>query len=167
MVKLTRPKTKQKVKNMLKKRGAGVLLHISSMPSPYGIGVLDENAKHFIDRIADMGFTYWQVLPFNPTDSANSPYCSPSAFAANYIYINPQGLKDMELITDEDVNQNIYDGTPYTAAYEFALEKRLATLKKAFLNVGEELAADIKQFEIDNPWLTDYAVFMAVKEQEN
>lgn len=57
----------------------------------------------------------------------------------------------MGLITDEDVNQNIYDGTPYTAAYEFALEKRLATLKKAFLNVGEELAADIKQFEIDNP----------------
>ena len=152
---------------MLKKRGAGVLLHISSMPSPYGVGVLDENAKHFIDRIADMGFTYLQVLPFNPTDSANSPYCSPSAFAANYIYINPQGLRDMGLITEEDVNQNIYDGTPYTAAYEFALKKRLATLKKAFLNVGEELAADIKQFEIDNPWLTDYAVFMAVKEQEN
>ena len=43
MVKLTRPKTKQKVKNMLKKRGAGVLLHISSMPSPYGVGVLDEH----------------------------------------------------------------------------------------------------------------------------
>ena len=45
---------------MLKKRGAGVLLHISSMPSPYGVGVFDENATHFIDRIADMGFTYWQ-----------------------------------------------------------------------------------------------------------
>ena len=128
---------------------------------------MDENTKHFIDRIADMGFTYWQVLPFNPTDSANSPYCSPSAFAGNYIYINPQGLKDMGLISDEEVSKNIYDGTPYTASYEYALEKRLATLKKAFLNVGEELAADIKQFEIDNPWLTDYAVFMAVKEQEN
>ena len=45
---------------MLKKRGAGVLLHISSMPSDYGVGVFDENVIHFIDKIADMGFTYWQ-----------------------------------------------------------------------------------------------------------
>lgn len=151
---------------MLKKRGAGVLLHISSMPSEYGVGVMDENAKHFLDKIANMGFTYWQVLPFNPIDSANSPYCSPSAFAGNYIYINPRGLVDMGLVTNEDIEDNIYHGSPYTAEYEFALEKRLALLKKAFLSVSEELASEIKAFEIENPWLTDYAVFMAVKELE-
>ena len=44
------------------------------MPSEYGVGVFDENVIHFIDKIADMGFTYWQVLPFNPLDGANSPY---------------------------------------------------------------------------------------------
>lgn len=152
---------------MHKKRGAGVLLHISSMPSPYGVGVLGNDTKHFIDKISDMGFGYWQVLPFNPTDSANSPYCSESAFAASYIYIDPQGLMDMGLIGQDDVNDNIYDGSPYTAAYEFALEKRLATLKKAFLNINDELATSIKEFEINNPWLTDYALYMAVKEQEN
>ena len=92
---------------MLKQRGAGVLLHISSLPSPYAVGVFDENAKHFIDRIADMGFTYWQVLPFNPIDSANSPYCSPSAFAGNYLFMNPMGLRDMGLISDEEVNENL------------------------------------------------------------
>lgn len=151
---------------MLDKRGAGVLLHISSMPSPYGVGVFDKNAKEFIDTIAGMGFTYWQVLPFNPLDGANSPYCSPSAFAGNYLFINPEGLRDMGLITDEDVSANFYAGSPYTAEYEFAAEKRLATLKKAFLNIGEELAKDIKAFELDNPWLTDYSVFMAVKEAE-
>lgn len=128
---------------MLKQRGAGVLLHISSMPSPYGVGVFDNNAKHFIDRIADMGFTYWQVLPFNPIDSANSPYCSPSAFAGNYIYINPEYLRDMGLIDDNEVRANYFDGTPYTAEYEFALTKRLETLKKAFLNVNDELAKEI------------------------
>ena len=90
---------------MLKKRGAGVLLHISSMPSDYGVGVFDENVIHFIDKIADMGFTYWQVLPFNPIDRANSPYCSPSAFAGNYIFINPKGLYDMGLICEEDTSQ--------------------------------------------------------------
>lgn len=152
---------------MLKQRGAGVLLHISSLPSPYGIGVFDENAKHFIDRIADMGFTYWQVLPFNPIDGANSPYCSPSAFAGNYLFINPMGLRDMGLISDEEVNENLYDETPYTADYEYASKKRLATLRKAFLNIDDELAKEIKAFEIENEWLTDYAVYMAVKEQEN
>lgn len=88
---------------MHKKRGAGVLLHISSMPSPYGVGVLGNDTKHFIDKISDMGFGYWQVLPFNPTDSANSPYCSESAFAASYIYIDPQGLMDMGLIDRKSV----------------------------------------------------------------
>ncbi|MBR7073068.1 MAG: 4-alpha-glucanotransferase [Eubacterium sp.] len=151
---------------MLKKRGAGVLLHISSMPSPYGIGVFDENIIHFIDRVADMGFTYWQVLPFNPIDRSNSPYCSASAFAGNPLFINPEGLLKMGLIDENDVRENVYEGTPYTAAFEFAKERRIKTLKKAFLAVNDELAKEIKAFEIENSWLTDYAVYMAVKELE-
>ena len=151
---------------MLDKRGAGVLLHISAIPSPSGIGVFDDNAKHFVDKIADMGFGYWQVLPFNPVDASNSPYCSPSAFAGNYLFINPQGLMDMGLIDESDVKSNIYDGTPYTADYEFAAKVRLDTLKKAFNNIDDKLAQEIKNFELDNSWLTDYAVFMAVKELE-
>ena len=73
----------------------------------------------------------------------------------------------MGLISNNDVMENMYAGSPYTADYEFAAQKRLATLKKAFLNINDELAKEIKAFEIDNPWLTDYSVFMAVKEQEN
>ena len=150
---------------MLKKRGAGVLMHISSMPGRYGIGVFDENVKHFIDKISYMGFTYWQVLPFNPIDGSNSPYCSPSAFAGNYLFIDPQGLCDMGLVNEKDVEDNIYGGTPYTADYEFAAEKRYALLKKAFSNIDGETAKSIKEFELNNPWLTDYAVYMAAKEQ--
>ena len=152
---------------MLKKRGAGVLLHISSMPSPYGVGVFDDNARRFIDKISDMGFTYWQVLPFNPVDGANSPYCSPSAFAGNFMFINPKGLQDMGLVDEDDVKSNIYNGSPYTADYEFAGEKRLELLHKAFLSIDERLAKKIKEFELSNDWVTDYAVFMAVKEIEN
>ena len=152
---------------MLKKRGAGVLLHISSMPSPYGVGVFDDNARRFIDKISDMGFTYWQVLPFNPVDGANSPYCSPSAFAGNFMFINPKGLQDMGLVDEDDVKSNIYNGSPYTADYEFAGEKRLEILHKAFLNIDEKLAKEIKEFELSNDWVTDYAVFMAIKEIEN
>lgn len=149
---------------MLKKRGAGVLFHISSIPSEYGVGVFNENAKEFIDRLYQMGFTYWQVLPFNPIDDANSPYCSPSAFAGNYLFINPKGLMDMGLVKEEDVKSNIYTGSPYTADYKFAAEKRLELLKKAFLNINDEIAAEIKEFELENSWLTDYSVYMAAKE---
>lgn len=152
---------------MLKQRGAGVLMHISSMPSEYAVGVFDSNVKEFIDTIADMGFTYWQVLPFNPLDGANSPYCSPSAFAGNYLFIDPKGLLEMQLVSEDDVKNNIYSGSPYTANYEFAGEKRLALLKNAFLHIDESLAKEIKEFEINNPWLTDYSVFMAVKELED
>lgn len=152
---------------MLKKRGAGVLLHISSMPSPYGVGVFGGEIRNFIDKLCYMGFTYWQVLPFNPLDDANSPYCSPSAFAGNYLFINPERLCDMGLITKEEVKLNIYDGSPYTAAYEFASERRLETLKKAFSNITDEIKSEIHKFEKKNAWLDDYAVYMAVKEQEN
>ena len=152
---------------MLKKRGAGVLFHISSMPSPYGVGVFNSSTIDFIDKLHDMGFTYWQVLPFNPIDNSNSPYCSPSAFAGNYLFINPEGLLDMGLIEESDVKENIYNGSPYTANYEFAAEKRLAALKKAYSNINESISDKIKCFESENPWLSDYAVFMAVKELEN
>lgn len=152
---------------MLKKRGAGVLLHISSIPSEYAVGVFDENVKYFIDKIADMGFTYWQVLPFNPVDASNSPYCSESAFAGNYMFINPKKLFDDGLVSEKEYRENIYTDSPYTADYEFAKRTRLKLLKSAFLNIDGNMAQNIKKFEIENPWLTDYSVFMAVKEQEN
>ena len=139
---------------MLHQRGAGVLMHISSLPSPYGIGVFDRHARDFIDRIADMGFTYWQVLPFNPIDGAGSPYCSPSAFAGNYLFIDPQGLQDMGLATAEEVAANHYDGTPYTADFAFAGERRLALLEQAFLRIDDTLAAKIKAFATATPITT-------------
>lgn len=152
---------------MLNKRGAGVLLHISSLPSPYGIGVFDENARDFIDKIAQMDFKYWQVLPFNPTDETYSPYCSPSAFAGNFLFIDPKGLMEMGLVSHLDIEENVYDGSPYSAAFSFAYDKRLALLKKAFLNIDNEIKSDIILFEKKTPWLTDYAIFMSVKDIEN
>lgn len=67
-------------------RAAGVLMHITSLPSPYGVGVFGEETKRFIEFLSDMKFTYWQVLPFVPTDEMNSPYCSPSSFAGNELF---------------------------------------------------------------------------------
>ena len=72
----------------------------------------------------------------------------------------------MGLATAEEVAANRYDGTPYTADFAFAGERRLALLEQAFLRIDDTLAAKIKAFEVENPWLTDYSVFMAVKEAE-
>lgn len=149
---------------MLKRRSAGVIMHISSVPSDYGIGVFDENCMRFADFLADMKFSYWQVLPFNPIDHANSPYCSASAFAGNILFIDPKGLYDMGLCTAEEIKSNIYNGSPYTADYDFANKSRLALLKTAFGRIDSETARKIKEFESENPWLTDFSYFMAVKE---
>ena len=70
-------------------RGAGVLLPLSSLPGPYGIGTLGDEARHFIDFLAEAGQSYWQILPIGPTGYGDSPYQSFSAFAANPYFIDP------------------------------------------------------------------------------
>ena len=149
---------------MFNKRGAGVLMHISSIPSDYGIGVFDKNCYDFADKLAEMKFSYWQVLPFNPVDDANSPYCSASAFAGNILFIDPMGLVEMGLCTVDEAKTNVYDGTPYTADFDFAKKARLALLKTAFSRIDTELAQKIKDFEAEHKWLTTFSYFMAVKE---
>ena len=149
---------------MFNKRGAGVIMHISSLPSQYGIGVFDKTCFDFVDKLAAMKFSYWQVLPFNPVDAANSPYCSASAFAGNILFIDPMGLVKMGLCTEDEAKTNIYDGTPYTADFAFAKKARLALLKTAFSRIDTELAQKIKDFESGNKWLTNFSYFMAIKE---
>lgn len=149
---------------MLKKRGAGVLMHISTIPSDYGIGVFDKNCFDFVDKLREMNFGYWQVLPFNPVDASNSPYCSSSAFAGNILFIDPKQIYEMGLCTDEELKENIYHATPYTADYEFAKEKRTALLKKAFSRITPELAGKVRTFSEENPWVVDFSLFMALKE---
>ena len=80
----------------MKNRGSGILLHLTSLPSPYGIGDLGAWAYRFADFLAQGKQSYWQVLPLNPTDPVNgsSPYSSPSAFAGN---IPPKTLKALML----------------------------------------------------------------------
>ena len=149
---------------MFKQRGAGVLMHISSLPSEYGVGVFGKECFDFVDKLAEMKFSYWQVLPFNPIDDANTPYCSASAFAGNILFIDPKGLQEMGLCTEDEIRSNIYDGSPYTADFDFAKKARLSLLKKAFSRIDAEFAQKVKDFESENKWLTQFSYFMAIKE---
>lgn len=145
------------------KRGAGVLLNISSLPGPYGIGVFGEEAKDFLQRIAKMGFTYWQVLPFQPVDPMHSPYTSCSAFAGNWLYIDPRGLVKEGLLTQQEAQSGFYPGTPYTADYEFAGARRLESLRLAFSRLGDTQRQAVEAFAAAQKWLPDFALYQSLK----
>ncbi|MBQ3136761.1 MAG: 4-alpha-glucanotransferase [Clostridia bacterium] len=148
---------------MNRKRRAGVLMHISSLPSEYGIGVMGVDAADFIKRLQKGGFRLWQVLPLNPVDEKGSPYSSCSAFAGNISLIDPELLYALELISDETLEENRYSGSIYTADYAFAYEKRMKALREAYTNIIAKGKEPIYLFAQQNVWAEDYAYYMALK----
>ena len=84
-------------------RASGLLLHVTSLPSPYGIGDLGPGAFSWIDRLCDAGQCWWQALPLGPTGYGNSPYQSLSSFASNALLISPEELVADELLERTDV----------------------------------------------------------------
>ena len=149
---------------MLNYRTSGVLMHISSLPGKYGIGVMGEEALSFAKKLCDMGFHLWQVLPLNPVDASGSPYCSASAFAGNISLIDPEGLYKAKLITDAELKENEYGGSVYEADHSFAFRKRLATLRKAYTRINEDIRGHMAIFSEQNKWVRDYAYYTALKD---
>ena len=85
-------------------RFSGVLLAVSSLPGPYGIGSLGAPARRFVDFLAEAGQTYWQILPLVPPGHGNSPYMSPSAFAGNPFLIDLDELAAEGLLTQQELD---------------------------------------------------------------
>ena len=83
-------------------RASGLLLHVTSLPSPYGIGDVGPAALSWIDRIHEAGQSWWQALPLGPTGYGNSPYQSLSSFAGNGLLISPDWLIEDELLRASD-----------------------------------------------------------------
>lgn len=143
------------------KRSAGVFLNISSLPSKYGIGDFGEGARQFIDRIRQMGFSVWQTLPLCPVGSGNSPYSSPSAFAVNPLYVDPDGLVEMGLISPAAAEAAVYPGEPYAVDYAFVKESKTKLLREAFAAADPAAVSAFR--EANAFWLPDYAKYMAGK----
>ena len=141
---------------MLNTRASGVLMHLTSIPSRYGVGVMGDETKRFIDKIKGMGFSYWQVLPLNPPDFHGSPYTSDAAFAISHMFVSPDELVKDGLVSAEDIERSVYYGSPYTADYEFAYSARLELLRKAYSNAGESIKAKAEKFADENEWCKSY-----------
>lgn len=144
-------------------RAAGVLLPLSALPSPYGIGCFSRDAEMFVDMAADMGFHWWQVLPLTMLGAGNSPYSGLSSFAGNRLFINPAGLLEDGLLDEEEAEAAKYSGEPYLVDYDFARENIERVLRIAFSRVNRAIDAEIDAFAAEeSAWLEDYAMFMAI-----
>lgn len=148
-------------------RISGILLHPTSLPSPYGIGDLGEEAYAFIDFLQEAGQHIWQILPLTHTGYGDSPYQGFSAFAGQPLLISPSRLRELGLVAEEDLagapmgeEEHIDYGE--VIAWKTAL---LRTAHKNFLTSSfPALQGSYEAFCAKNSfWLSDYALFMACK----
>ena len=155
----------------MKTRGSGVLLHITSLPSPYGIGDLGKEAYRFIDFLSESNQSYWQILPLNPTVTVlgNTPYSSPSAFAGNPILISPEALIEEGFLSKSDLDPNPSFSVE-GVEYEKITEYKKKVLQIAYANSKEKLKLDCEFMFFcreNSYWLEDYALFISLKENFN
>lgn len=149
-------------------RSAGILLHPTSLPGPYGIGSLGVEAYRWIDFLEAAGQRLWQVLPLGPTGYGDSPYQSFSAFAGNPYLIDLEHLREEGLV-DQAVLSNAPDFPAERVDFGAVIPFKLSVLEHAFErfegSAGDSYRDDFAAFERDQEyWLEDFALFMALKE---
>lgn len=154
---------------MRHERSSGLLLHLTSLPGPHGIGDLGSEAYRFVDFLAEAGQRYWQVLPLVPTGHGDSPYSSPSTFANNPVLISLDGLVDDDLIDAPDLSEVEDLAANGPVEYDRVIPAKHAVLATAYVNFADGRASSLRDeyeaFVASNAdWLTDYARFMALKD---
>ena len=151
----------QTSKHGFARRSAGVLLPVSSLPSPYGIGNFGAVAREWVDFLSKAGQSYWQILPLAPTGAGDSPYQSFSAFAGNPYFIDFDALCEEGLLKREE-----FAGIPWSREktridYNAIYTHREGVLRKAFSRFSDTAALDA--FAARNPWFEHYSLYMVSK----
>ena len=150
----------------MNQRASGLLLHISSIPTRFGIGDFGPEAFRFADFLAESKQHFWQILPLNPTDPAtdNSPYLSQSAYALNPLLISPETLVEEKLLDQKDL-QAIPCDPENRILYAQVIPEKSRLLQIAFTNFQKRSDhEDFLRFCQEQAWwLEDYALFMALK----
>ena len=150
------------------KRSSGILMPISALPSPYGIGTLGKCAYQFIDFLAAAGQKYWQLLPIGPTSYGDSPYSSFSTFAGNPYFIDLDMLIKDGLLRKNEVQTIDWGADPEKVDYGKIYNHRFGVLRLAYARGAEKLSDELQVFCRENSaWLDNYALYMAVKTKNN
>ena len=147
-------------------RASGLLLHVTSLPSPYGIGDVGPTAVAWVDRLHETGQGWWQALPLGPTGYGDSPYQSLSSFAGNPLLISPDWLIEDGLVRAADCAGCSF--SPTTVDFDAVKRFKFALLETAWKNFStgarSDLRPDFEHFGNDHAhWLDDYALFRALK----
>lgn len=146
-------------------RSSGVLMHISSLPSPYGIGTMGKEARRFADFLEKSGQRYWQILPICPTSYGDSPYQSFSSFAGNPYFIDLEYLCGQKLLTKKECSSFPWGKREECVDYGLMYQSRYKLLKLAYARFCKKEPEDFAKFcEEEADWLSDYALFMALKD---
>lgn len=147
-------------------RAAGILLSITSLPSKYGIGCFSKSAYGFVDWLKEAGQTYWQILPLGPTSYGDSPYQSFSTFAGNPYFISLEALIEEGVLTQEECDAVDFGSDNGNVDYEKIYRGRYPLLRKAYERSDISRNPEYQKFIRENNWwLSDYALFQAVKER--
>ena len=150
-------------------RASGLLLHVTSLPSPYGIGDLGSSAFSWVNRLHDTGQSWWQALPLGPTGYGDSPYQPMSSFAGNTMVISPESLVSDELLEAKDCEASFPSAI---VDYDSVVPFKMRLLERAWNNFKagrrEDLRPEYDDFCAQQEhWLEDYALFQALKAKYN
>ena len=147
-------------------RESGVLMHITSLPGPYGVGTMGKNAFAFVDFLKQAGQRYWQILPLTPTGYGDSPYQSCSTFAGNHYLIDLDLLVEEGLLEKEELDSIQWNQSEDRVDYGRLYNNRMNVLRKAYARFGDN--EECARFRAQNDsWLPDFALFMALKGKYN
>lgn len=150
----------------MSERAAGILMPISSLPSEYGIGCFSKSAYEFVDWLKKAGQSYWQILPLGPTSYGDSPYQSFSTFAGNPYFISLEALVEEGVLTKAECEAVDWGKVKGSIDYKKIYEGRYPLLRKAYERSNVHENAEYQKFVEENSWwLSDYALFMAVKDR--
>ena len=145
-------------------RSSGILMPLSSLPSPYSIGTMGKAAVQFVDFLASAGQKYWQLLPLGPTSYGDSPYQSFSSFAGNPYFVDLDLLIKDKLLKASEVKNRDWGDREDRVDYGKIYENRSAVLRLAYERGAERYGEEIAAFRQENGWwLENYALFMAIK----
>ena len=143
-------------------RRSGILMHISSLPGPGGIGSLGKEAYAFADFLKASGMAVWQVLPLGPTGYGESPYQSSSVFAGNPMLISCAALREAGLVAYDDGEEFTPDD-PERVDYPAVRESKEKLLRRCFAQSEGKLQKELAAFRRENPWVEDFALFTTLK----
>ena len=140
-------------------------MHISSLPSPYGIGTMGKEARKFADFLEKAGQKYWQILPICPTSYGDSPYQSFSSFAGNPYFIDLETLCKEKLLKKSECESFPWGENPHYVDYGVMYQSRYQLLRLAFNRFKKDIPDEFYTFcKKEAEWLEEYALFMALKD---